>query len=61
MRFAPSGESYGYNRRPGGKYWQPTAGYLPVDCLYTVISSGLNAQKRVRENFAFLYRHDDTV
>ena len=29
------------NRRPGGNYWQPTAGWM--NCLYTVISPGPNA------------------
>jgi len=36
------------NHRPGGKQWQPTAGWmtynLRADCLYTGISSGHNAR-----------------
>jgi len=37
------------NRRFGGKYWQPTAGWmtysdLRADCLYTGISSEPNAR-----------------
>ena len=49
---------WGGNCRPGGKYWQPTAGWmtyghLQADCLYTGISSGPNARYRVWEAFAF--------
>jgi len=46
LQVAPPGESYGGNRRPGRKQWQPTARYiwrhsLHVTCgLYTGISSG---------------------
>ena len=48
------------NRRLGGKYWQPTAGWmtyghLRADCLYTGISSGPNARYRVWEAFLYLY------
>jgi len=44
--------------RPGGKWWQPTAGdglesHLQADCLYTGISSGPNARQRAWENFTF--------
>ena len=35
---------------PGG--W---LSHLQADCLYIRISSGLNARKRVRENFTFFY------
>jgi len=49
--------SWGGNRRPGGKKWQPIAGcmtygHLWADCLYTGISSGLNARCRVWEAFS---------
>ena len=52
---------------PGGKQWQPTAGWityshLQADCLYTGISSGPNTRQRVWEVFTFTltwrrYRH----
>jgi len=55
---------WGGNRRPGGKQWQPTAGWmthghLRADCLYTGISSGSNARYRVWEAFTFTFTTDD--
>ena len=49
---------WGGNCRPGGKKWQPTAGWmtyghLQADCLYTGISSVPNARYRVWEAFTF--------
>jgi len=43
------------NCRPGGKWRQPTAGWMAqsfmrADCLHTGISSGLKARNRVWEN-----------
>jgi len=51
---------WGGNCRPGGKYWQPTAGcmtygHLQADCLYIGISSGTNARCRVWETFTFTF------
>jgi len=51
-RVAPSGESYGGNRGPGRKHWQPTAWYmawftsrrLRADCLTPGISTGPDAR-----------------
>jgi len=48
------------NRRPGGKQWQPTAGWmtyghLRADCLYNGISSGPNARYRVRQSLYLFY------
>ena len=48
------------NRRPGGKQWQPTDGWMTcnhprADCLYTRISSGPNARQRVLEAFTFTF------
>jgi len=47
---------WGGNCRPGGKQWQPTAGWmtyghLRADCLYIGISSGHNGRYRVWEAF----------
>jgi len=49
---------WGGNCRPGGKQWQPTAGWmtyghLQADCLYNGISSWPNAPYRVWEAFTF--------
>jgi len=49
---------WGGNCRPGGKQWQPNAGWmtyghLQADCLHTGISSGPNALCRVWEAFTF--------
>jgi len=54
----------GGNRRPGGKQWQPTAGWmtyghLQAECLYTWISSGPNARYQVWEAFTFLFYDSD--
>jgi len=50
---------WGGNCRPGGKQWQPTAGWmtyghLRADCLYTRISWGPNTRYRVWESL-YLY------
>ena len=51
---------WGGNCRPGGKQWQPTAGWmtyghLQADCLHTGISSGPNARCGVWEAFSFTF------